>query len=101
MSKQLRDAIDVYRHAYAARMADWKTNEQQLANAAAVIEADRQATRAALVAEIVAWLREQQKNVEQAREDANEGDLEWRLLDEHASAIEQSADAIERKEWKR
>ena len=41
----MRDAIDVYRHAYVERMADWKTNEEQLAAAAAVIEADREQVR--------------------------------------------------------
>lgn len=99
MSKQLRDAYSVWTEAFGA----WNNNPESVGaseDAAAIIEADRQATRAALVAEIVAWLREQQKNVEQARDDANEGDLEWRLLDEHASAIEQSADAIEAREWK-
>jgi hypothetical protein len=35
-------AIDVYRRAYNERMADWKTDAEQLANAAAVIEADRE-----------------------------------------------------------
>lgn len=55
----MRDAIDVYRHAYAERMADWKTNAEQLAAAAAVIEADREQAAAEERAKIVAWLRSQ------------------------------------------
>ena len=35
-------AIDVYRRAYNERMADWKTDAEQLARTAAVIEADRE-----------------------------------------------------------
>lgn len=52
----MRPAIDVYRHAYAERMADWKTNDEQLANAAAVIEADREQAAAEERAKIVAYL---------------------------------------------
>lgn len=67
MSKQLRDAIDVYRHAYAERMADWKTNEQQLANAAAVIEADRQEVREQTVTKIIALAAEWMGDIEFAQ----------------------------------
>ena len=55
----MRPAIDVYRHAYAERMADWKTNDEQLANAAAVIEADREQAAAEERAKIVNGLRQQ------------------------------------------
>ena len=54
MSDKLRDAVEVWGDAWSA----WD-NHPTCADddATKVIEADRQATRAALVAEIVAWLR--------------------------------------------
>lgn len=58
MSKQLRDAYSVWTEAFGA----WNNNPESVGaseDAAAIIEADRQATRAALVAEIVAWLRKE------------------------------------------
>ena len=60
MSKQLRDAYSVWTEAFGA----WNNNPESVGaseDAAAIIEADRQATRAALVAEIVAWLRDGEK----------------------------------------
>lgn len=60
MSKQLRDAYSVWTEAFGA----WNNNPESVGaseDAAAIIEADRQATRAALMAEIVAWLRDGEK----------------------------------------
>ena len=50
-------AIDVYRRAYYARMEDWKTDAEQLANAAAIIEADRERVAIGERRRIVAWLQ--------------------------------------------
>jgi hypothetical protein len=50
-------AIDVYRRAYNERMADWKTDAEQLANAAAVIEADREEAALRERKRIVAYLQ--------------------------------------------
>lgn len=41
---------------YDARMADWKTNEEQLAKVAAIIEADREEAARQERAAIVRWL---------------------------------------------
>ena len=49
------EAYTLWLRLYDARMADWKTNEEQLAKVAAIIEADREEVaeqeRAAIVAE--------------------------------------------------
>ena len=54
-SDKLRPAVDVWRDAYDAFTDFYHHTTEK--DPARVIEADRQATRAALVAEIVAWLR--------------------------------------------
>ena len=54
-SDKLRDAVEVWRDAYDAFTDFYHHTTEK--DPARVIEADRQATRAALVAEIVAWLR--------------------------------------------
>lgn len=57
-SDKLRDAVEVFRDASdAATRGSVKYKPSAEQAAAAVIEADRQATRAALIAEIVAWMR--------------------------------------------
>ena len=63
-SDKLRDAVEVWRdasEAYSYPVTDEYgylfAPEERADRAAAVIEADRQATRAALVAEIVEWMR--------------------------------------------
>jgi hypothetical protein len=73
----MRDAIDVYRHAYAERMADWKTNEEQLANAAAVIEADREQVRLEQLEEIEVLRAHVGHWTEEARRYAENADY-WR-----------------------
>ena len=47
---------------------------------------------------IVAWMREQQTSTEKLRDEMNRHTAGWRFADEHASALEQSAAAIERGE---
>lgn len=49
-------------------------------------------------AKIVAWLREQQTSTEKLRDEMNRHTAGWRFADEHASSLEQSANAIERGE---
>ena len=71
MSDKLRDAAEV---------AENVLGEMALGNdrrAAAVIEADRQATRAALVSEIVAWLRENSTPHNDIDEWADEIEAKW------------------------
>ena len=67
-SDKLRDALEVWRdasEAYSYPVTDEYgylfAPEERADRAAAVIEADRQATRAALVAEIVEWLRKRSR----------------------------------------
>ena len=61
-SDKLRDALEVFRDASdAATRGSVKYKPSAEQAAAAVIEADRQATRAALVAEIVEWLRKRSR----------------------------------------
>lgn len=55
------EAYTLWLRLYDARMADWKTNEEQLAKVAAIIEADREEAALRERAAIVAWLR---KNAE-------------------------------------
>lgn len=55
------EAYTLWLRLYDARMADWKTNEEQLAKVAAIIEADREEVAEQERAAIVAWLR---KNAE-------------------------------------
>ena len=57
----------------------------------------RIAERERVVGEIVAWLREEQAATEQLRDEMDRETEGWRYADEHASAIEQSAYAIEAK----
>ena len=67
MSEKLRDAVEVWKEIYAA----WTEADQVFNNernehsddllAASMLEADRQAVRAALVWEIAAWLRDGEK----------------------------------------
>lgn len=49
-------------------------------------------------AKIVAWLRSEQFSTEKLRDEMNRHTAGWRFADEHASALEQSAAAIERGE---
>lgn len=49
-------------------------------------------------AKIVAWLRSEQISTEKLRDEMNRHTAGWRFADEHASALEQSAAAIERGE---
>jgi len=51
------EAYTLWLRLYDARMADWKTNEEQLAKVAAIIEADREKAALSERAAIVAWLR--------------------------------------------
>lgn len=51
----------------------------------------------AAVRDIVEWLREEQAATEQLRDEMDSKTEGWRYADEHASAIEQSANAIEDK----
>lgn len=46
-------------------------------------------------AKIVAWLREQQTSTEKLRDEMNRHTASWHFADEHASSLEQSANAIE------
>lgn len=52
------DAYTLWLRLYDARMADWKTNEEQLAKVAAIIEEDRKEAAAQERTAIVAWLLE-------------------------------------------
>ena len=65
MTSELRPALEVWleaAHTFKHAPPPWKLEQADQA-AAAVIEADRQATRAALVAEIVAWLRTEDRRL--------------------------------------
>ena len=63
-SDKLRDAVEVWREIYAAwddadpTFNDVLNQHEDDLLAASMIEADRQATRAALVAEIAEWVRD-------------------------------------------
>lgn len=59
MSGKLRDAVEVWRDAYDAFTDFYHHTTEK--DPARVIEADRQATRAALVAEICEWLRKRSR----------------------------------------
>jgi hypothetical protein len=50
-------AYSLWLRLYSARIADWKTNEEQLANVEAIIEADREEAALKERAAIVHWLR--------------------------------------------
>lgn len=58
----------------------------------------RQADGAEERAKIVEWLREQQTSTEKLRDEMNRHTAGWHFADEHASSLEQSANAIERGE---
>lgn len=51
------DAYTLWLRLYDARMADWKTNEEQLAKVAAIIAADREEAALQERAAIARWLR--------------------------------------------
>ena len=76
MSDKLRPAVEVWRQAHQALywLPKGTIGEQ---GAAAVIEADRQATRAALVAGIVAWLRDNSTPHNDIDEWADEIEAKW------------------------
>ena len=56
--QEQRPAVEVWRHANRASLTANNKQGGALAAATAIIEADRAATRAAVVAEICEWLRE-------------------------------------------
>ena len=86
VSDKLRDAVEVWREIYAAwddadpTFNDVLNQHEDDLLAASIIEADRQATRAALVGEIAAWLREGEKEFSDCDIAANMLESgEWKL----------------------
>lgn len=90
MTSELRPAVEVSDEIVRALY------EPNPTLAAAIIEADREAVRAETVKEIVAWLNRRAGQVLQLHAEAKT-DHERNIVDEHASAIEQSAIEIEAK----
>ena len=78
MTSELRPAVEVWKEAHSAYCGPYDRNGWYTEAAVAVIEADREAVRAEVVGDIVAWLR-------------SHGFM----------ALDEAADKIETGEWER